>query len=184
MPNPKPSDSPSKPKPFVFSWQRFFLHVSIVSVCLLLGLLSWSISKPQSIRLYETPVGQHLAVNVTTGVTIALDENSSIAVTDFKPLRMEIFKGNVYFEIEKDAVYKPSVKVGNVTFEEVATRFSLRAHKTGGGVVSVAAGQISVHLPSGVYLISALEQADFDDFSISKHRLISEYDVAPWVVYE
>lgn len=171
-------------KIFVFSWRRFLLHSAILSIGLLLGLLSWYISKPQSIRLYETPVGQHLAVNVTADVAVALDGNSSVAVTDNKPLRIELFKGNVYFDIRKDAADKPTIQVGNVFFDNVATRFSIRMNKRGGGTVSVAAGQVSIHLASSVYLISALEQADFDDYRISKHRLISKHEVAPWYVDE
>ncbi len=182
MLNSEPTNSSSKL--FVLSWQRFMLHFSILSIGLLLGLLSWYISKPQSFRLYETPIGQHMAIDVTTDIAIALDSNSSVSVTDNKPLQIELLKGNVYFDISKDAVNKPTVQVGNVLFENVAARFSIRKHKNGEATISVATGQIGIHLASSVYLISALEQADFDDYKMSKHRLISTYDVAPWHVAE
>ncbi len=139
------------------------LHFYILSVGLLLGLLSWHLSKPQSIRLYETPIGQHLAIDVTADVAIVLDSNSSVSVTDNKPLQIELLKGNIYFDISHVAINKPIVQVGNVLFEDAAARFSIRKHKNSGGTVSVARGQIGIHLASSVYLISALEQADFDD---------------------
>ncbi len=177
MPNSKPTDSSSKP--FVFSWQRFFLHSSIIGICLLLGLLSWYISKPQSIRLYETSAGQHLAVDVATDVTIALDSNSSVAVTYDKPLQIELLKGNIYFDIGKDAINIPTVQVGNVLFEDTTARFSIRKNNNG-GTVSVATGQVGIQLVSSTQRVNALEQADFDDYRISNHQLISTQDVAPW----
>lgn len=156
------------------------LHFSIVSTGILLGLLSWYISKPQSFRLYETQVGQHLAIDVTNDVAIALDSDSSISVTENKPLQIELLKGNVYCNISKDASDKPTVQVGNVFFEDVDASFSIRKHKNGGGTVSVATGQIGIHLASSVYLINALEQADFDGYKISNHQLISSQNIAPW----
>ena len=178
MPNSKPTDSSSKP--FVFSWHRLFLHSSILGICLLLGLLSWYISKPQSIRLYETSIGQHLAVYMTADVAISLDSNSSVTVTKNKPLQIELLKGNAYFDIGKDAINIPTVQVGNVLFEDTAARFSIRKHNNGGGTVSVAIGQISIRLASSTYMIHALEQADFNDNRMSNHQIISTHDVAPW----
>lgn len=178
MLNSEPTNSSSKP--FAFSWRRFMLHFSILGAGLLLGLLSWYFSKPQSFRLYETLVGQHLAIDVTTDVAIALDSNSLVSVTDNKPLQIELLKGNAYFDISKDTTNKPTVQVGNVLFEDVAARFSIRKHKNGGGTVSVATGQVGIQLASSVYLINAFEQADFDAYKISNRQLISTQDIAPW----
>lgn len=167
-------------KPFVFSWRRFMLHSSIVVIGLLLGLLTWHFSKPQSVRFYETKMDEYLAVAVTPDIEIALDTGSSIAVTDNQPLLMELFKGNVYFSVSKSAVEKYRIKIGEATIEDAGGRFSIRMSKKDGKVVSVAEGQLRIHVAAGTYLVSALEQAHFDNFRLSGHRLISESEVAPW----
>lgn len=174
----KPTDS--SPKPIVFSWQRLFIHCTLFAICAILGLLSWYISKPQSVRFYETKGDEYLTVSVTPDIHISMDNSSSFAVTDNKPLRIELFKGNTYFDIDKSAAGQLTVKVGETLIEDIGTRFSIRMKKEGGHIVSVGQGQVKVHVASGAHLISALEQADFDDYTISRHRMISDRDVAPW----
>lgn len=178
MSDPKFSDSSQKP--FVFSWRRLLLHCSILSIGVLLGLLSWFISKPHSVRFHETKAEEYLAISVTPDIEIAMDSNSSIAITENNPLRMELFKGNIYFDVKKNAHERPEIKVGDTLIEDVGYRFSIRLHKDGSNTISVAEGLVKVHVASGTHLISTLEQADFDGFSISKHRMISEREVAPW----
>ncbi|HNP26316.1 MAG TPA: FecR family protein [Nitrosomonas sp.] len=179
MSAPKPSD-PSPKKPFVFSWRRFFMHLSLFGLCAFLGLMSWYLSKPQSIRFHETRTGEYLTVKVTPDIHITLDSSSSFAITDNEPLRIELFRGNTYFDIKKNAPDHLAIKVGETLIEDIGTRFSVRMQKDGNHILSVAQGQVKVHVVSGVYLISALEQADFDGYKVSKHRMISEREVAPW----
>ena len=85
MPSQKSTDPGSSPKPIVFSWRRFGLHAGIVIIGLLLGCLTWLFSKPQSVRFYETRADEYMTVAVTPSIEIALDNSSSIAVTDIKP---------------------------------------------------------------------------------------------------
>ncbi|PTN11937.1 FecR family protein [Nitrosomonas aestuarii] len=179
MSAPKPSD-PSPKKPFVFSWRRLFIHLALFSVCAFLGLMSWHLSKPQSIRLHETKPGEYLNIKVTPDIYISLDSSSSFAITDNEPLRIELFRGNTYFDIKKNPADHLTIKVGDTLIEDIGTRFSVRMQKNGNHILSVAQGQVKVHVVSGVYLISALEQADFDGYKVSKHRMISEREVAPW----
>ena len=168
-------------KPFVFSWRRFILHASILVIGLFLGWLTWYFSKPQSVRFYETKVDEYLSVSVTPEIEIALDAGSSIAITDNQPMLIELFKGNVYFNVNKKKKKKFRVKIGEAMVEDVGTRFSIRMNKNDGKVVSVAEGQIKIHVATGTFMISALEQAHFDNFKLSGHRLISESEVAPWI---
>lgn len=165
---------------FVFSWRRFLLHTSILAIGLLLGWMTWYFSKPQSVRFHETKADEYLIVAVTPHIEIALDTDSSIAITDHQPMLMELFKGNVYFNIGRSAIEKIRIKAGEAFIDDVGTRFSIRMNKNGSGVVSVAEGQLKINVASGEYLISALEQADFNKIKISGHRLISEREVAPW----
>lgn len=180
MPSQKSTDpDDSSSKPFVFSWRRFGLHAGIVVIGLMLGWLTWLFSKPQSVRFYETRADEYMTVAVTPEIEIALDNSSSIAVTDIKPTYMELFKGNVYFNVKQNMSTQFKIKVGEALVEDVGTRFSIRKHNDS-SIVSVAEGQLKIHVASGTYLISAQEQADFDNFKISRHRMISEKEVAPW----
>jgi ferric-dicitrate binding protein FerR (iron transport regulator) len=174
----KSTDAASKP--IVFSWRRFLLHASILGIGLLLGWMTWYFSKPQSVRFHETKADEYLTVAVTPHIEIALDTGSSIAITDRQPLFMELFKGNVYFNISRNAMEQIRIKVGEALIEDAGTRFSIRMNKDGSRIVSVAEGQLKINVASGAYQISALEQADFDNVKISRHRLISEREVAPW----
>ncbi len=176
----KPEPPVIEPFTFVFSWRRFSLHCAIMGVCVLLGLMTWYFGKPHSIRFYETKSEEQLTTTIASDIDMALDTYSSVAVKDSRPLQVELFKGNIYFDIKKNATDKLEVKVGNVIIKDTGTRFSIRMHKDGSSNIAVAGGHIKIHVTSGVYQINALEQADFDDTSVSKHRLIAERDIAPW----
>ncbi len=169
-----------QPFNFVFSWRRFLVHCAIMGICVLLGLLTWHFGKPQSIRFHETNVDEQLAISIAPGIEMALDMRSSVTVKEGQPLQVELLKGNVYFDIQKNAANQLEVKVGNTIIKDFGTRFSIQLHKGGSSHIAVADGHIKIHVASGVYQISAFEQADFDDAGISKHRLITERDIAPW----
>lgn len=156
------------------------MHSAIISVGILLGLLAWYIAKPQSVRFYETKSEQPLTAAITPHITMALDIESSVAIKDSEPLQVELFKGNVYFDIRENAADKIEVKVGQAFIKDIGTRFSIRMHKDGSGHIAVASGQIKIHVASGVYQVNAHEQVDFDDTRISQHKLIEEHDIAPW----
>ncbi|TXI16809.1 MAG: iron dicitrate transport regulator FecR [Nitrosomonas sp.] len=175
----KPEPPVLQPFKFVFSWRRFFLHFAIMGFCVILGLLTWYFSKPQSIRFYETKA-EPLMTSVVSGIDLALDAGSSVAVKDSHPMQVELFKGSAYFEINTSAVNTLEVKVGRVVIRDIGTRFSIRMNKDGSANVAVAEGYVKIYVSSGAFQINALEQADFDDHNISKHRLVTERDIAPW----
>ena len=169
-----------EPFTFVFSWRRFLVHCAIMGFCVLLGLMTWYFGKPHSIRFYETKAEEQLATPIAPGIDMALDILSSVAVKDSQPLQIELFKGNVYFDVKEKAAGKLEVKVGKALIKDIGTRFSIQMYKDGNSHIAVADGHIKIHVAFGVYQINAHEQADFDDASISKHRLITERDIAPW----
>ncbi len=175
-----PKDSDTEPKLFKLSWRSILIHLTLLFVCVVLGLFSWYLSRPQSIRFYQTNLNEYLTVPITSEIDISLDHNSSFAVTDYAPLRIEMLKGNAYFNIKKKQADDFRIKVGEVFIEDFGTRFSIRMQKHGAHIVSVGQGKIKLHTASDEYLISALEQADFDNSKISKHRMISINEVAPW----
>lgn len=169
-----------EPFTFVFSWRRFLVHCAIMGFCVLLGLMTWYFGKPHSIRFYETKAEEQLATPIAPGIDVALDTRSSVAVKEGQPLHVELFKGNVYFDVKESANGKLEVKVGNAIIKDTGTRFSIRMHKDGSNDIAVADGHIKIHVASGIYQINAHEQVDFDDAKISKRRLIVERDIAPW----
>lgn len=170
-----------EPYTFVFSWKRFFVHCAIMSFCVFLGLMTWYLGKPPSIRFYETKSEAPLTAPLAPGINMALDMRSTIAVKESEPLQVELFKGNVFFDIQKNAINQLEIKVGNTLIKDFGTRFSIQLHKDGSGHIAVTEGHIKIHTPSGsVFQINALEEAEFDDTGISKHRLLSERNIAPW----
>lgn len=176
----KPEIPEITPYTFVFSWRRFLIHCSIMGFCILLGVMTWYFGKPDSVRFYETKGGKILATKITPNIDMVLDIQSFIAVKDSEPLQVELFKGKVYFDVKKDVATRLEVKVGKVLIKNIGTRFSIQINKDGSNHIAVAEGYIKIYTASGIYQISGLEQANFDDSGISKHTLISELDIAPW----
>lgn len=169
-----------EPFTFVFSWRRFLAHSAIMGLCVALGLMTWYFGKPHSIRFYETKSEEQFDTSIAPDIDMALDARSFVAVKESQPLHVELFKGSVFFNIKKNATHQLEVKVGNAIIKDFGTRFSIQIQKDGSSHVAVAEGHIKIHVASGVYQISALEQADFDDARISKHILANERDIAPW----
>jgi len=176
----KPEPPVIQPFTFVFSWRRFSVHSAIMSVCVLLGMMTWYFGKPHSVRFYETKSETQLAASIAPDIDMTLDIRSSVSVKENQPLQVELFKGNVYFDIKKNAHNQLEVKVGNAIIKNTGTRFSIRMQKDGSSHIAVADGHIKIQVASGIYQISALEQAEFDDARISKHSRITERDIAPW----
>ena len=170
-----------EPYKFVFRWRRFLVHCAVLSVGLMLGLMTWYFGKPHSIRLYETTSEEQLATAIVPGIDMALDKSSSIAVEVDQPIKVELFKGNVYFDLNNNATNQLEAKVGKTVIKGISTRCSIQMHKDGNNHVAVADGYIKIHVASGVYQINAFEQADFDDNNISNHRLIADRNIAPWL---
>lgn len=156
------------------------IHCAIMGFCVFLGLMTWYFGKPHSVRFYETKSEELLATSIAPGIEMALDTRSFVAVKDGEPLHVELFRGNVYFDIQKAAANKLEVKVGNVIIKDLGTRFSIQMHKDGSNHIAVADGHIEIHVASGVYQINAFEQANFDDAGIRQHRLMTERNIAPW----
>jgi len=175
-----PKDSDTEPKLFKLTWRSILIHIALLCICVLLGLFSWYLSRPQSIRFHQTGSHEYLTVPVTSEIDVSLDHSSSFAVTDYTPLRIEMIKGNAFFDIKKKQADDFRIKVGEALIEDLGTRFSIRMQKHGTHIVSVGQGKIKLYTASDEYMISALEQADFDNFKTSKHRMISARDVAPW----
>lgn len=181
MQPPKPPIVHASPKTRAFSWPRFFVHFSIATTAVSLGLMSWFIAKPTATRIHQTVPGQRLTVAATPDIDISLDNDSTVTVSNNEPPRIELLRGNAYFDIKNKSGEKLQVKVDTTYIKDLGTRFSIR-RRPGGGTVAVAEGQVEIQVETGTYLVSSRERADFDGKRVTGHRMIAEADVAPWRV--
>jgi transmembrane sensor len=177
----KPKLPVSSPHRFVFSWRRFLQHCTIISIGVFCGLLSWYISKPQATRFYQTNAEQHQTITPVPYIEIFMDENTAASVTENQPVQIELFKGNVYFEISGNASNKLEVKVGTALIRDVGMRFRVSMLADGSCNVAVEEGQVEILVASGAHLVSAGEQANFNGFNVIDHQLITETYIAPWL---
>jgi len=178
---PKPPITSAAEKTRAFSWPRFFAHFSIVATAVSLGLISWFIAKPTTTRIHQTVPGERLTVAATPDIDISLDTDSTVTVTNTDPPRIELLRGNAYFDVKNKNADKLHVKVDTTFIKDLGTRFSIRRWADVGSV-AVAEGQVEIQVETGIYLVSSHERADFDGRRVTGHRLISEVDVAPWRV--
>jgi transmembrane sensor len=158
---------------------RFLIHLSIASAGLFLGLLSWLIAKPLATRLHETVPGQRIIVAATPHIDISLDSDSSVTVTNTEPPRIEVLRGNAFFDVKHTEAEKLQIKVGTVYISDTGSRFSV-SKRSNGGSIAVAAGQVEIQVGTGKYLVGSHERADFDDKTVTGQRVIAEADIAPW----
>lgn len=159
--------------------RRFLIHLSIACTGLFLGLLSWLIAKPLATRLHETVSGQRIIVAATPNIDISLDSDSSVTVTNTEPPRIELLRGNAFFDVKRSDAEKLQIKVGLVYISDTGSRFSLSKHSNGGSV-AVANGQIEIQVATGKYLVGSRERADFNDKTVTGQRVVTEADIAPW----
>ena len=177
----RPQKQPAAPTLRPFTWNRILLHSSIIAMALSLGLMSWYISKPVTARLHETEPGKRLTIQATPNIRVSLDTNSAITVSNTHPPWIEVLRGNAYFDVTSNDVERLEVRVGTVRIKDIGTRISVRMQQEGGSV-AVADGQVEIHMETGIHLVSAREHADFDSARVTKHRVTTEADVAPWRV--
>jgi transmembrane sensor len=161
------------------AWRRFLVHGSIIAAAASLGLMSWFIAKPLSIRLHETEPGQRITVTATPNIDISLDSDSSVTVSNTDPPRIELLRGNAYFDVRGDGPGKLQLKVGTTYIRDTGTRFSVRKSSSGGNI-AVASGQVEIQVEMGTYLIGAHESADFDGLRVTGQRVIPDSAIAPW----
>lgn len=176
---PKSPSTSANDKARAFSWKRFFVHCSIVTTAVSLGVMSWFIAKPTATRIHQTVPGERITVAATPDIDISLDADSLVTVSNTEPPWIELLKGSAYFDIRNKNPDKLHVKVGTAFIKDLGTRFSIR-RRADGGSVAVAEGQVEIQVESGNYLVSSREGADFDDRRVTGHRMISEADIAPW----
>lgn len=115
----------------------------------------------------------------TPDIDVSLDADSSVTITNTQPPRIELLRGNAYFDVKGNDAGKLQVKVGTTYIRDLGTRFSV-SKQTNGGSVAVASGQIEIQVETGKYLVGSHERADFNNTTVTGQRVIAEAEIAPW----
>jgi transmembrane sensor len=136
------------------------LGASAAAVCLgaavVVGWIAWS----HQGTTYRTAIGGIAAISMKDGSTVTLNSNSDIRVAlDETERRVDLEKGEAFFEVAKDPNRPFIVRIGNERVIAVGTKFSVRREPNHVRVI-VTEGRVRVeqsepHQPADVALISA-----------------------------
>ena len=66
-----------------------------------------------------------MTITATPDIDISLDADSSVTVSNTEPPRIELLRGNAYFDVRNDGAGKLQVKVGTTYIRDIGTRFSV-----------------------------------------------------------
>jgi transmembrane sensor len=127
-----------------------------IAAAVLIGWVLWSHPGTS----YRTAIGGIAAISMKDGSTVTLNTDSNIRVAlDKSQRRVDLEKGEAFFEVAKDPQRPFIVSVGDQRITAVGTKFSVRREANGLRVV-VTEGRVRVehsepHQPSEVALVSA-----------------------------
>ncbi|MDH5480162.1 MAG: FecR domain-containing protein [Nitrosomonas sp.] len=165
----------------VLRQKKYLLPFLSAAMAMLAGAVIFILPPPLSTQLHETAAGQYQSVVVTPNVTIELDANSAITVTNSEPPRVELIQGSIYFSGDNKAINAKRLEVimGDVRFWDMGADFSLETIKTGGSI-AIENGQIEMVAGEQTRLISAGQRVDFDNQRVIESSSIIGLKIAPW----
>ena len=148
---------------------------------MLAGALIFIVPPPVATQFHETKAVQYKSVTVTPDITIALDANTAITVSNSEPPKVELIRGNAYFDSKSLTLDTRILEiiVGDIRFWDMGANFSLQKLKQGSSI-AVTQGQVEMNLGSQTRQIGAGQRIDFDNERIIEESLIVELDIAPW----
>tara|TARA_R110002073_G_scaffold65940_3_gene164373 strand:- start:2736 stop:3269 length:534 start_codon:yes stop_codon:yes gene_type:complete len=164
-----------------YRYKKFLLPFITAAIAMLAGSLIFILPPPVATQFHETTAGKYLSISVAADITIELDANSAVTVTNSEPPKVELLQGNAYFEIQRKDVdtTKLEVILGDVLIRNQGTRFSLKKLKNGGRV-AISKGQIEIYFGNQARLVNAGQQVDFDNAHITEESSIVGLDIATW----
>ncbi|MFL0798987.1 MAG: FecR domain-containing protein [Agarilytica sp.] len=111
---------------------------------LLLGLEFFNPFSLYTNEVHETQIGEHKKIVLDDGSTLILNTNSSISITFDRSQRLvQLNKGEVYFEIEKDQNRPFDVSTSSGSVRVLGTRFSVFDNEKD-IIVTVVEGKVSL----------------------------------------
>jgi transmembrane sensor len=115
---------------------------ALAAVALFAGL-QWFASKPQ-LQSYATHHGEQRSLQLPDNTVVRLNSDSAIAVRfDRHQRRVEVVRGQAYFEVAKDPARPFGVQVDGLLIKDIGTAFDIYRQRTD-TTVTVAEGQVQV----------------------------------------
>ncbi|EIL98361.1 hypothetical protein RHOFW104T7_11860 [Rhodanobacter thiooxydans] len=128
-------------RPFV-RWGVGFAAAALLAVALI-GGLQWFASRPQ-VQNYATRHGEQRSLQLPDNTIVRLNSDSAIVVSfDRRQRRVEITRGQAYFEVAKDSLRTFGVQVDGLLVKDIGTAFDVYRQGTD-TTVTVAEGQVQV----------------------------------------
>ena len=165
----------------IFRQKKLLLPFFSAAMAMLAGALIFVLPPPLSTQLHETAAGQYQRVALTSDVSVELDANSAITVTNSEPPRVELIQGSTYFGGDSIAVDAKRLEIimGDVRFWDMGADFSLQTIKNGGSI-AITNGQLEMIIGDQTRLISAGQRVDFDNKHVIEESSVVGLDIAPW----
>lgn len=119
------------------------IAASVLMAVALIGGLRWFVSRPQ-VQGYATRHGEQRSLQLPDNTVVRLNSDTAITVSfDRRRRRVEISRGQAYFEVAKDPARPFDVQVDGLLIKDIGTAFDV--YRQGADTtVTVAEGQVQV----------------------------------------
>lgn len=119
------------------------IAMSAMAAVALFAGFQWFASRPQ-LQSYATRHGEQRSLQLPDNTVVRLNSDSAIAVSfDRRQRRVEVTRGQAYFEVAKDPVRPFGVQVDGLLIKDIGTVFDV--YRQGADTtVTVAEGQVQV----------------------------------------
>ena len=148
---------------------------------MLVGALIFVVPPPLVTQMHETSAGQYLKIDITPNITAELDANSSITVLKTDPLRVELLKGNIFFNVKSPSIEQTNIEVtlGDAVIQSKGGSFSSQRKKDQYRV-AVVSQRIEIKTLNQTRIVNAGQKIEFDNTRIINESSIDSLDIAPW----
>lgn len=120
------------------------IAVSGLVAVVLMGSLGWFASRPPPALNYATHHGEQRSLQLPDNTIVRLNSDSAIVVSfDRHQRRVEVARGQAYFEVAKDPSRAFGVQVDGLLIKDIGTAFDVYRQGTD-TTVTVAEGQVQV----------------------------------------
>ena len=119
------------------------IAMSVLAAVALFAGFQWFASRPQ-LQSYATRHGEQRSLQLPDNTVVRLNSDSTIAVSfDRRQRRVEVVRGQAYFEVAKDPARPFGVQVDGLLIKDIGTTFDI--YRQGADTtVTVAEGQVQV----------------------------------------
>jgi transmembrane sensor len=131
------------PRRAMVRWGLGIAASALVAV-IVTGSLRWFVSRPPPAQSYATHHGEQRSLQLPDNTIVRLNSDSAITVSfDRHQRRVEVTRGQAYFEVAKDPTRGFGVQVDGLLIKDIGTAFDVYRQGTD-TTVTVAEGQVRV----------------------------------------